>query len=716
MNRKKITKAAVTGLVAVSMVPAMAAPIVANAEDKTNEATSNEETVVKTQNEVETNDVSQSETEAVAETQNESETVGEEKKIHWKEPVKVIYYDVTTETPVHEETMYIFTDQSSINVSRIPVYEGYEFDGNQSEYDIDWGWPFPFVYDNKVTVNVKPVKPEPTTKEVQVFYLDDRGNQWGMETVTIDKDADKIDTSILKDIPEDYEIVNPGEAVINENGWIDVLVQKKKQTKEVQVFYLDNRGNQWGMETVTIDKDADKIDTSILKDIPEDYEIVNPGEAVINENGWIDVLVQKKKQTKEVQVFYIDDNGNQWGEEIVTVDKDAKKINTSILKNVPEGYEIKELGDVNISEYGWVEIGVRKIETTKQVQVFYIDDNGNQWGEEIVIVDKDAEKINTSILKNVPEGYEIKELGDVNISEYGWVEIGVRKIETTKQVQVFYIDDNGNQWGEEIVIVDRDAEKINTSILKNVPEGYEIKELGDVRISEYGWIEIGIRPIATTQTVGLNYWDVVNNKQVAEGSVVVDADANNVNTTTFTDIPEGYELVWTGDLAIMDGWVWVEVRPVEEVNPETFFAQLNVQIVDRETGDVLKSYQFLSDEKGTSDATYTFVYGEDWKVEAPEGYTFVEGTEFGDLDVAFGAQSTVECYVEKSAEEPTQPGDEEDTNKPSEEGKTEDSNKTEESEKTDGTKTGVAMSLAGVFGTMSVALAGMVALLRRKQK
>ena len=649
MNRKKITKAAVTGLVAVSMVPAMAAPIVANAEDKTNEATSNEETVVKTQNEVETNDVSQSETEAVAETQNESETVGEEKKIHWKEPVKVIYYDVTTETPVHEETMYIFTDQSSINVSRIPVYEGYEFDGNQSEYDIDWGWPFPFVYDNKVTVNVKPVKPEPTTKEVQVFYLDDRGNQWGMETVTIDKDADKIDTSILKDIPEDYEIVNPGEAVINENGWIDVLVQKKKQTKEVQVFYLDNRGNQWGMETVTIDKDADKIDTSILKDIPEDYEIVNPGEAVINENGWIDVLVQKKKQTKEVQVFYIDDNGNQWGEEIVTVDKDAKKINTSILKNVPEGYEIKELGDVNISEYGWVEIGVRKIETTKQVQVFYIDDNGNQWGEEIVIVD-------------------------------------------------------------------RDAEKINTSILKNVPEGYEIKELGDVRISEYGWIEIGIRPIATTQTVGLNYWDVVNNKQVAEGSVVVDADANNVNTTTFTDIPEGYELVWTGDLAIMDGWVWVEVRPVEEVNPETFFAQLNVQIVDRETGDVLKSYQFLSDEKGTSDATYTFVYGEDWKVEAPEGYTFVEGTEFGDLDVAFGAQSTVECYVEKSAEEPTQPGDEEDTNKPSEEGKTEDSNKTEESEKTDGTKTGVAMSLAGVFGTMSVALAGMVALLRRKQK
>ena len=51
---------------------------------------------------------------------------------------------------------------------------------------------------------------------------------------------------------------------------------------------------------------------------------------------------------------------------------------------------------------------------------------------------------------------------------------------------------------------------------------------------------------------------------MAEGSLTVDADATLVNTSTFTDIPEGYELVWTGDLPIVDGWVWVEVRPVED--------------------------------------------------------------------------------------------------------------------------------------------------------
>ena len=65
-----------------------------------------------------------------------------------------------------------------------------------------------------------------------------------------------------------------------------------------------------------------------------------------------------------------------------------------------------------------------------------------------------------------------------------------------------------------------------------------------------------------TKTVGVNYWDVKNDVQAGEGEVTVAADANNVNTSTLTDIPEGYELVSTGDVEINDGWIWVEVKPV----------------------------------------------------------------------------------------------------------------------------------------------------------
>ena len=74
---------------------------------------------------------------------------------------------------------------------------------------------------------------------------------------------------------------------------------------------------------------------------------------------------------------------------------------------------------------------------------------------------------------------------------------------------------------------------------------------------------------ALTQVVGVNYWDVENNAPVGEGEVSVAADATNVNTSALTDIPEGYELVSTGDVAINDGWIFVEVKPAAATTTST---------------------------------------------------------------------------------------------------------------------------------------------------
>ena len=70
----------------------------------------------------------------------------------------------------------------------------------------------------------------------------------------------------------------------------------------------------------------------------------------------------------------------------------------------------------------------------------------------------------------------------------------------------------------------------------------------------------------TTQNVGINYWDVENNVQAGEGKVTVDKDATSVNTSALTDIPAGYELVSVGDFPIRDGWVYIEVKPIEVSN------------------------------------------------------------------------------------------------------------------------------------------------------
>ena len=231
---------------------------------------------------------------------------------------------------------------------------------------------------------------------------------------------------------------------------------------------------------------------------------------------------------------------------------------------MPDGYEYAGSSDWEFTPKDEndkeIDIRVRLKETepaTQTVGVNYWDIvNDKQVYEGKVTVDKDAYTVNTSDLTDVPEGYELVNVGDVQING-GWIFVEIKPVETTVTVGVII---NNKQVAEGSVEVAADATNVNTSTFTDIPEGYELVWTGDLQIND-GWVWVEVRP--ATRTVGLNYWDIVNNEQVSEGSVEVDIDATNVNTSTFTDIPEGYELVWTGDLQINDGWVWVEVRPTK---------------------------------------------------------------------------------------------------------------------------------------------------------
>ena len=273
-------------------------------------------------------------------------------------------------------------------------------------------------------------------------------------------------------------------------------------------------------------------------------------------------------ETRTVGVNYWDIvNNKQAGEGKVTVAADAYNVNSSQLTDIPEGYELVRVGDFTIND-DWIFVEVRPA-GVKTVGVNYWDiDNNCQVKESSVVVDADAIHVNSSALTDIPAGYELVWTGDYRIYD-GWIFVELRlKDSGMKTIGVNYWDIvNDKQAGEGSVIVDADATAVNTTTLTDVPAGYEVVWLGDVQIND-GWIFVEVRPAEDSKTVGLNYWDIVNDKQVAEGSLTVDADATLVNTSTFTDIPEGYELVWTGDLPIVDGWVWVEVRPAEDTPVE----------------------------------------------------------------------------------------------------------------------------------------------------
>lgn len=61
--------------------------------------------------------------------------------------------------------------------------------------------------------------------------------------------------------------------------------------------------------------------------------------------------------------------------------------------------------------------------------------------------------------------------------------------------------------------------------------------------------------------VGVNYYIEAEQRYV-EGSVEVLSDATTVNTEALTDIPEGYEVIYPGEVQINDGWIFVDLQKI----------------------------------------------------------------------------------------------------------------------------------------------------------
>lgn len=239
-----------------------------------------------------------------------------------------------------------------------------------------------------------------------------------------------------------------------------------------------------------------------------------------------------------------------------------------------------------------------------------------------------------------------------------------------------------------------------------------------------------------TKTVTITYYDVTTNQTVqsANQDVIVWKGVAYI-PTAWLNVPNGYQLAEDYGLLYEIGWgydtVSVKVKPIDEVQMAK--ATLNVNFED-ENGVTLDYTQTFNSPDGKVGETYQFVEGENYFITLPEGYELNE--EYPTVEVAYGEQETVIIQVKSQNAEQPDPGEEEkpdpgeeqpnpgDEQKPNpetpdtpstDEEKTVE-NTSEESEKANDVDTAVAMPLAAAFGTMSVSLAGMVALLRRKQK
>ena len=297
-----------------------------------------------------------------------------------------------------------------------------------------------------------------------------------METYKSGNDVMVAATTVFEKCPAGYEVVNSNYIV--HDGYVYVAVKPVPTTKTIKInYYSEAEKKQIAEVDMPVAADATSVNTSKLT-APQGYELVESGDFPIRD-GYVYAAVRKVKApatTKTIKInYYSEAEEKQIAEVEMTVAADATYVNTSAL-TAPEGYELVLSGDLAIRD-GYVYAAVKKI-GSKTVKInYYSEAEEKQIKEEELTVAPDATCVNTSKL-TAPTGYELVEVGDLPIRD-GYVYAAVRKVPTTT-IKISYVDEaTDKEVGTEDLVVNQGTTVVNFNVLKSVPAGYELCEVGD---------------------------------------------------------------------------------------------------------------------------------------------------------------------------------------------------------------------------------------------
>ena len=441
-----------------------------------------------------------------------------------------------------------------------------------------------------------------------------------METYKSGNDVMVAATTVFEKCPAGYEVVNSDYIV--RDGYVYVAVKSVPTTKTIKInYYSEEENKQISEVKMEVAADATYVNSGSLK-APDGYELVESGDFTIRD-GYVYAAVRKVKApatTKTIKInYYSEEENKQISEVKMEVAADATYVNSGSLK-APDGYELVESGDFTIRD-GYVYAAVRKVKapaTTKTIKInYYSEAEEKQIAEVDMTVAADATYINTSAL-TAPEGYELVLSGDLAIRD-GYVYAAVNKI-GSKTVKInYYSEAEEKQIKEEELTVAPDATCVNTSKL-TAPTGYELVEVGDLPIRD-GYVYAAVRKVSTKE-VKINFYCPEEKKQVAEPTVVVNADATCVNSSAYAAlVPAGYELVEVGDMPIRDGYVYAEVRKVatKTIKINYYSEEEEKQIAEVEM-TVPADATYVNTSKLTAPAGYELVLAGDLPIR--DGYVY----------------------------------------------------------------------------------------------
>ena len=438
--------------------------------------------------------------------------------------VGLVYYDFTNEVKALEKEVTVSADKTSFTAEEVKAYlpDGYELeDAAKTSFDIAGG-----------SVSIPVVKKAvPTTKTIKInYYSEAEKKQIAEVDMTVAADATSVNSSKLT-VPTGYELVESGDFTIRD-GYVYAAVRKVKApatTKTIKInYYSEAEEKQIAEVEMTVAADATYVNTSELT-APEGYKLVLSGDLAIRD-GYVYAAVNKIG-SKTVKInYYSEAEEKQIAEVELTVAPDATCVNTSKL-TAPTGYELVEVGDLPIRD-GYVYAEVRKV-STKTIKInYYSEEEEKQIAEVEMTVPADATYVNTSKL-TAPAGYELVLAGDLPIRD-GYVYAAVRKVPTTT-IKISYVDEaTDKEVGTEDLVVNQGTTVVNFNVLKSVPAGYELCEVGDFYVGN-GSAKVMVRKTKSNNGSSSSTSSSSSNKTTTASSKaeqkVVKAAAAPANTT-----------------------------------------------------------------------------------------------------------------------------------------------------------------------------------------
>ena len=501
-------------------------------------------------------------------------------------------------------------------------------------------------------------------------------------------------TVLEKYVPESYKMTVTGDIMITEGGSETVTVEKIDKEVVMNILFKDVETGEVVAGGDYFVKEGVQNYTNLGKYVPEGYEMTVSGDFMGEDGGKLVVNVKKSVETVIMNIVFVDVNG------VVAGGGDyflpAGVNNYSILEEyVPEGYEMTVAGDFYAENGGHEVVTVANVGNYSNMHINWVLADGTKVAEGDYQI---LEGINNySVLDQyVPEGYAICVSGDFYATDDGTLDVRVES--TVKDVIMnvrFVNDSNGSVVAGGDYFLPEGVQ--NLSILEQyVPEGYKMCETGDFMVTDGGSVDIRVSWTEENIKMHLVFKDAASGEVVSEGDYELKDGIQNYSTIA-QYVPEGYEMTVSGDFFANNGYsLVVSVKKIETTpDEEKAAATLVVWYVD-ENGDLVSEKTYTSAE-GTVGETYTFVVGEDFNIEIPEGYK-LKAEAVDSWTVNYGETQTLKIEVVKDTAGTTD-------NKPAEEEKADE----------DKVDTGVRNSVAGFASVAAFSGAAALAIILKKK-